>query len=141
VLGAALALDRHRYCAGDVVHACPSESGHNIAFACLPTHGVLVVKRWLDVGLPNLLQGSRDAELQRSATGLEPPENRTVEIAHSDNRRSVASGASVPNGSDQIIYPGLIELGIRAINDAPFLDAAQKKAILHDNAARFLRLN
>jgi len=46
----------------------------------------------------------------------------------------------VPNGSDQIIYPGLIELGIRAINDAPFLDAAQTKAILHDTAARFLRL-
>lgn len=44
-------------------------------------------------------------------------------------------------GSDQIIYPGLIEVGVRAINDAPFLDVAQKKAILHDNAARFLRLN
>lgn len=43
-------------------------------------------------------------------------------------------------GSDQIIYPGLIELGVRAINEAPFLDVGQKKAILHDNAARFLRL-
>ncbi len=43
-------------------------------------------------------------------------------------------------GSDQIVYPGLIELGVRAINEAPFLDVDQKRAILHDNAARFLRL-
>jgi predicted TIM-barrel fold metal-dependent hydrolase len=43
-------------------------------------------------------------------------------------------------GTDQIIWPGLIELGISAINDAPFLTHGQKKAILHDNAARFLRL-
>ena len=44
-------------------------------------------------------------------------------------------------GSDQIVWPGLISEGIRAINDAPFLTMDQKKAILHDNAARFLRLD
>lgn len=44
-------------------------------------------------------------------------------------------------GSDQVIWPELIEEGINAINDAPFLSYAQKKAILHDNAVRFLRLH
>jgi predicted TIM-barrel fold metal-dependent hydrolase len=43
-------------------------------------------------------------------------------------------------GTDQIVWPGLIEEGVRAINDAPFLTTLQKKAILHDNAARFMRL-
>ena len=43
-------------------------------------------------------------------------------------------------GSDQMNWPGLIDEGIDAINDAPFLSYDQKKMILHDNAARFLRL-
>lgn len=41
-------------------------------------------------------------------------------------------------GSDQMNWPGLIGEGIDAINDAPFLSHEQKRAILHDNAARFL---
>jgi predicted TIM-barrel fold metal-dependent hydrolase len=44
-------------------------------------------------------------------------------------------------GSDQMNWPGLIGEGIDAINDAPFLTYEQKKMILHDNAARFLRLS
>ena len=44
-------------------------------------------------------------------------------------------------GSDQMNWPGLIDEGINAINDAPFLSYNQKKMILHDNAARFLRLD
>ena len=43
-------------------------------------------------------------------------------------------------GSDQMNWPGLIGEGIDAINDAPFLTYEHKKMILHDNAARFLRL-
>jgi predicted TIM-barrel fold metal-dependent hydrolase len=43
-------------------------------------------------------------------------------------------------GSDQMNWPGLIEEGINAINEAPYLTYEQKKAILHDNAVRFLRL-
>ena len=43
-------------------------------------------------------------------------------------------------GSDQMNWPRLIDEGINAINDAPFLSYDQKKMILHDNAARFLRL-
>lgn len=43
-------------------------------------------------------------------------------------------------GSDQMIWPGVIEPSIQAIQDAPFLSAAQKRDILYNNAARFLRL-
>lgn len=43
-------------------------------------------------------------------------------------------------GSDQMNWPGAIGLGIDAINRAPYLSTEQKRMILHDNAARFLRL-
>ncbi len=43
-------------------------------------------------------------------------------------------------GSDQMIWPGVIEPSVRSIEDAPFLSAAQKRDILYNNAARFLRL-
>lgn len=43
-------------------------------------------------------------------------------------------------GSDNMLWPEGIEESIKAIENAPFLDAAQKRAILHDNAATFLRL-
>lgn len=49
-------------------------------------------------------------------------------------------GDRIMFGSDQMNWPGLIGEGIDAINDAPFLSYDQKKAILHDNAARFLRM-
>jgi predicted TIM-barrel fold metal-dependent hydrolase len=44
-------------------------------------------------------------------------------------------------GSDQMVWPGVIERSIAVIEQAPFLDAKQKRAILYDNAARFLRLS
>lgn len=44
-------------------------------------------------------------------------------------------------GSDQMIWPEAIELAVRAIEQAPFLSDAQRRAILYDNAARFLRLS
>lgn len=44
-------------------------------------------------------------------------------------------------GSDQMVWPGTIEHSLRAIEEAPFLSEAQKRAILYDNAARFLRLD
>lgn len=43
-------------------------------------------------------------------------------------------------GSDNMVWPQAIELGIEAIRKAPFLSAAQKRDILFNNAARFLRL-
>jgi hypothetical protein len=44
-------------------------------------------------------------------------------------------------GSDQMVWPGVIERSIAVITEAPFLTAGQKRDILYDNAARFLRLN
>lgn len=44
-------------------------------------------------------------------------------------------------GSDQMIWPGTIEPAIAAIDNAPFLTPQQKRDILYNNAARFLRLS
>ena len=50
-------------------------------------------------------------------------------------------GKRVMFGSDQMVWPGAIEYGISVIEQAPFLSAEQKRDILYNNAARFLRLN
>lgn len=44
-------------------------------------------------------------------------------------------------GSDQMIWPGIIGPSVRSIVDAPFLTEKQKRDILYNNAARFLRLS
>lgn len=44
-------------------------------------------------------------------------------------------------GSDQTIWPQAIGLAIRTVEEAPFLTAEQKRDILYNNAARFLRLS
>lgn len=44
-------------------------------------------------------------------------------------------------GSDQMRWPQKIGEGIDAIHEAPFLTAGQKRDILFNNAARFLRLD
>ena len=50
-------------------------------------------------------------------------------------------GDRIMFGSDQMIWPGVIEPSIKAIEDAPFLTPAQKRDILYNNAARFLRFS
>lgn len=49
-------------------------------------------------------------------------------------------GKRIMFGSDNMVWPQAVELGIEAINKAPFLSATQKRDILFNNAARFLRL-
>jgi uncharacterized protein len=49
-------------------------------------------------------------------------------------------GNRVMFGSDQMVWPGVIERSIAVIENAPFLSAQQKRDILYNNAARFLRL-
>ena len=44
-------------------------------------------------------------------------------------------------GTDQGVWPELIERSIAAIEQAPFLTPEQKRDILYNNAARFLRLD
>ena len=57
-------------------------------------------------------------------------------------RRFVDAGFSkrILHGSDQTIWPQGIGLAIEAIEQAPFLTSEQKRDILYNNAARFLRL-
>ena len=43
-------------------------------------------------------------------------------------------------GSDEMVWPGALGMAITNVEQAPFLTASQKRAILCDNAARFLRL-
>jgi predicted TIM-barrel fold metal-dependent hydrolase len=44
-------------------------------------------------------------------------------------------------GSDQMNWPEAIVRSVQAIQDAPFLSESQKRAILYENGARFLRLS
>lgn len=50
-------------------------------------------------------------------------------------------GKRVMFGSDQMNWPQAIEVAIAAIRTAPFLRESQKRDILFNNAARFLRLS
>lgn len=43
-------------------------------------------------------------------------------------------------GSDNMVWPDAIGVAIDRVRRAPFLDERQKRLILHDNAARFLRI-
>lgn len=49
-------------------------------------------------------------------------------------------GKRIMFGSDQMVWPETIERAIRVIEEARFLDEQQKRDILYNNAARFLRL-
>lgn len=49
-------------------------------------------------------------------------------------------GRRIMFGSDQIAWPDNIGLAAKAIEEADFLSAEQKRDILYNNAARFLRL-
>jgi uncharacterized protein len=50
-------------------------------------------------------------------------------------------GRRIMFGSDQMVWPDAIPIAIETIRTAPFLTAQQKRDILHDNAARFLRMD
>jgi predicted TIM-barrel fold metal-dependent hydrolase len=50
-------------------------------------------------------------------------------------------GNRVMFGSDQMVWPGLIERSIQVIEAAPFLTEQQKRDVLYNNAARFLRFS
>jgi hypothetical protein len=50
-------------------------------------------------------------------------------------------GKRIMFGSDQMVWPHLIEKAVQVIEDADFLTAEQKDDIFYNNAARFLRLD
>lgn len=62
---------------------------------------------------------------------------------HHHLRRLVEAGYTkrIMFGSDQMVWPKTIEVAIDAITSADFLSEAQKRDILYNNAARFLRLS
>ena len=43
-------------------------------------------------------------------------------------------------GSDQMFWPHATEMSVDFLNSLDFLSDTDKRGILHDNAARFLRL-
>jgi len=49
-------------------------------------------------------------------------------------------GKRILFGSDQMLWPDLINVSIDILERTPFLTDAQKRDILYNNAARFLRL-
>ena len=61
---------------------------------------------------------------------------------HHHLRRLVEAGYGqrIMFGSDQMVWPQTIEVAIDAITEADYLTAAQKRDILYNNAARFVRL-
>jgi uncharacterized protein len=62
---------------------------------------------------------------------------------HDYLRRIVEAGFAtrVMFGSDQMVWPEMIDTAIDAIDSAAFLSPKQKRDILYNNAARFLRLS
>jgi predicted TIM-barrel fold metal-dependent hydrolase len=50
-------------------------------------------------------------------------------------------GKRVMYGSDQMVWPGAIKIGIHRIESANYLTIEQKRDILFNNAARFLKLS
>ena len=62
---------------------------------------------------------------------------------HQYLRRLVEAGFAkrIMYGSDQMVWPGSIDVAIESIRSADFLSAEQKRDILYNNAARFLRWN
>ena len=49
-------------------------------------------------------------------------------------------GDRIMFGSDQMVWPQLISVGVETVNNADFLTLQQKEDIFYDNAATFLRL-
>jgi uncharacterized protein len=62
---------------------------------------------------------------------------------YSQLRRLVDAGFEkrIMFGSDQMIWPGTIDLAIETVQSADFLSEEQKRDIMYHNAVRFLRLN
>ncbi|WP_160172972.1 amidohydrolase family protein [Altibacter lentus] len=50
-------------------------------------------------------------------------------------------GDRIMFGSDQMVWPQVISIGIESVNNADFLTLDQKEDIFYNNAARFLKLS
>lgn len=68
-------------------------------------------------------------------------QSRNAFYRYVENIFDAGFGKRVMFGSDQMVWPGAIEKSIRVIEEAPFLSPSQKRDVLYNNAARFLRLS
>ena len=50
-------------------------------------------------------------------------------------------GDRIMYGSDQMVWPKVITIGVQSVNNADFLTLEQKEDIFFNNAAKFLRLS
>lgn len=66
---------------------------------------------------------------------------RPVALKHVRGLVENGLGKRIMSGSDQMIWPEVIDVAIEAIQSAGFLTVDQKADILYNNAARFLRLS
>lgn len=71
----------------------------------------------------------------------DPRQNQEARIV--SNEANVAPGFEdrVMFGTDQLIWPHLMAYSISIIQNADYLTPEQKRDILYNNAARFLRLD
>ena len=89
--------------------------------------GLAILKAAAAVDAPVILQASRGARSYAGDIML----RRMVEAGY---------GKRIMYGSDQMVWPQTISVAIVAITEADYLTEAQKRDILYNNAARFLRL-
>ena len=85
-----------------------------------------------DVDASAALRGYGHHQLCAAARGVSQLHQRIVEAGF---------GKRVMFGSDQMVWPGAIELAIESITSAAFISDAQKRDILYNNAARFFRFS
>jgi uncharacterized protein len=72
---------------------------------------------------------------------LTPYQPRQAFYSYLQRIMDAGFGNRVMFGSDQMVWPEAIERAIASIEEAPFLSEQQKRDILYNNAARFLRLS
>ena len=65
---------------------------------------------------------------------------RSMFHRHLSGLMEAGLGTRIMFGSDQMNWPEAIDDAVEAVQSAPMLTAAQKRDILYNNAARFLRL-
>lgn len=85
-------------------------------------------------------------DLGRSCRGRRPrphslPRTSPNFLQYLEGLVDAGFGKRVMFGSDQMVWPGVIERAIDRIEGADFLSAEQKRDIVYNNAARLFRLS
>ena len=81
------------------------------------------------------------ATARESSDELEALGVRVEQLDMRDLDAVAGFGDRLMFGTDQLVWPKLMELSIEVIDRASYLTPQQKRDILYNNAARFLRLD